>query len=36
MIASQINFSIKYKDQDITLIAKTIEKVYNILLFNNN
>ena len=36
MIASQIDFSIKYKDQDIILIAKTIEKVYNILLFNNN
>ena len=33
MLASRVDFSIKYKDQDISLIAKTIEKVYEILYY---
>ena len=35
MSASQMDFFIKYKDQDISLIAKIIEKVYNISLFDD-
>jgi len=33
MLALQVNFSIKYKNQNISLIAKTIEKVYEILYY---
>ena len=33
MLALRVDFSIKYKDQDISLIVKTIEKVYKILYY---